>query len=611
MKQVLRLAQSFAIQVDNLCQFLPQDKVSEFAALTPIELLNSTQRAAAGAEMVELHESLKSLRAAQKSLQSDNQADKDMLANLEDRQESQRADVERVRQRAQIKERIGLLQLIRPIVSFKATHKQLEQVRREKKDCEVELRALNAELEPYLKSVKDKQKYVMQMDAVIKHKQQAAERADRTATGLGRQIEEYEEKIKTAEGEVEAEKKSSVTYRQEGMKIVQAIKNLSRQLNSEPVEFDPDWYNERIREKRRELRDIEERAAQIKERRQDIVAKDKEAEKRIKQAEHQLRSLDSQAGQQEQKLEQASRDSHRAYKWLQQNQDKFEKEVFGPPIVTCSVKDPRYADHLESLLQKTDFTCFTVQSRNDFRTLQRYLIGEQRLHDISIRTSTIPLANLRSPMSDDQLRNMGFQGWAKDFLDGPEPVLAMLCSEKDLFRTPVSLRPISDETYSALESSPIASWVSHRQAYQITRRREYGPGAISTRVRQVRAAKFWTSQPVDALAKRELQRRIQELRSEASEIRETMESDRATLTQLGEEHKKALEERDELDREKSKKQDEHTNFRAIPEKIRQQEAKKKTNDAYLAKIKANVIEIRNKQDQLAVEKAEAIIKYAV
>ena len=46
-KNVLSLVKPFSIQIDNLCQFLPQDRVVEFAAMTPVELLRSTQSAVA------------------------------------------------------------------------------------------------------------------------------------------------------------------------------------------------------------------------------------------------------------------------------------------------------------------------------------------------------------------------------------------------------------------------------------------------------------------------------------------------------------------------------------------------------------------------------------
>ncbi|KAL4782696.1 P-loop containing nucleoside triphosphate hydrolase protein [Aspergillus varians] len=610
MKEVLRLAQSFAIQVDNLCQFLPQDKVSEFAALTPIELLNSTQRAAAGAEMVELHEDLKRLRAEQKSLQTNNQVDKDLLSNLEDRQEMQRADVERVRHRAQIKKQIEVLELVRPIVKYKELHGQFEALRQEKEGCERELEVLEAELEPVMRSVKDKQNYCMQLDAVIKHKERAVEMAERAATVIGKKVEQYEQSGKDMEAEIEAEKRSAVNYRQEASKITQQINKLNRQLNEDPIEFDADWYNERLREKRREIRDFEEKAKELRDRRRPLQQNLSDTSDALKQVEQQLRGIDSQAGQQERKLHQASADSHKAYKWLLNNQNRFEKEVFGPPIVTCSIKDPRYGDHVESLLQRTDYTAFTVQTRSDFRTLQRALNGELKLHDISIRTSSIPLENLRPPMSDNALAALGFQGWAKDFLNGPEPVLAMLCSENRLHQTPISLRDISDQTYATLENGPITSWVADKQTYQIVRRREYGPGASSTRVRQVRPAKVWTSQPVDTLAKGRLQGRILELEDDIKTINEKIESDRASLTQMGLEYDQARTERDEIEREKAEKQTAYTNFRAIPERIRQQEAKKKANDTYFTKFKAKVTDIRNMQDQISIEKAEAVLDYA-
>ncbi|KAL4883907.1 hypothetical protein BJY04DRAFT_226228 [Aspergillus karnatakaensis] len=610
MKQVLKLAQSFAIQVDNLCQFLPQDKVSEFAALTPTELLNSTQRAAAGAEMVEWHDNLKSLRAEQKRLQADNQGDRDLLANLEDRQEMQRADVERMRQRAEITAKIEKLEALRPVILYKQLHMRFEEAKKEKASCQRELEVLEAELEPAMRSVKKKQSYCLQLDSVVRHKQRAVDLAVRKATDLNKKVEEIEQTMKDLDSQIEAEKRSATNSRQQGSKIVQEINKLTRQMNENPVEFDPDWYNEQLRDKRREIREMEDRATPIRERRRPLLEEQKEKIDRLRQAEQQLRGLDSQAGRQEKKLHDASRDSHQAYKWLQENRDKFEKEVFGPPIVTCSITDARYADHVESLLQKTDFTAFTVQTRNDFRTLQRNLIGQLKLHDISIRTSSLALDSLRSPLSDDNLKSLGFQGWAKDFISGPEPVLAVLCSENRLHQTPISLQDISDETYTTLERGSISSWVAGKQTYQIIRRREYGPGATSTRVRQVRPARVWTSQPVDTLAKAELEQTIGALREEKAAIEQKMESDRATLTELGENHERLKQERDKLEREKARKQAAHTEFRAIPDKIRLQEIKKKANDESFEKIRANVTEIRSKQEQLSIEKAEAVIKYS-
>ena len=46
------------VQLDNLCQFLPQDRVVEFARLTPEKLLQETEKAIGNAELYNLHAEL-------------------------------------------------------------------------------------------------------------------------------------------------------------------------------------------------------------------------------------------------------------------------------------------------------------------------------------------------------------------------------------------------------------------------------------------------------------------------------------------------------------------------------------------------------------------------
>jgi len=46
------------VQLDNLCQFLPQDRVVEFARLTPEALLKETEKAIGNAELHQMHEEL-------------------------------------------------------------------------------------------------------------------------------------------------------------------------------------------------------------------------------------------------------------------------------------------------------------------------------------------------------------------------------------------------------------------------------------------------------------------------------------------------------------------------------------------------------------------------
>jgi structural maintenance of chromosomes protein 5 len=57
-KDVEKLNAQLNIQLNNLCQFLPQEKVVEFSKMTPTELLVSTERAIGDARLAEMHETL-------------------------------------------------------------------------------------------------------------------------------------------------------------------------------------------------------------------------------------------------------------------------------------------------------------------------------------------------------------------------------------------------------------------------------------------------------------------------------------------------------------------------------------------------------------------------
>ena len=55
-KDVVKLVASLNIQTDNLCQFLPQDKVHDFSKMSPKELLKKTVEAIGDNELKDDHE---------------------------------------------------------------------------------------------------------------------------------------------------------------------------------------------------------------------------------------------------------------------------------------------------------------------------------------------------------------------------------------------------------------------------------------------------------------------------------------------------------------------------------------------------------------------------
>ena len=246
MKSVLQLARSYSIQIDNLCQFLPQDKVVEFAAMTPVELLYSTQRAAAPEQMLGWHNLLKELRADQKKLQAQYAGDREVLANLEGRQQMQRADIERLQERAKIQQRVKMLQIARPFAKYRDARKRYQEGKQKRKDAMAALKDLEEEVEPSLRAVNAKQQYREQIEVVVKERKRTVERADVAAGDLTIKMSDVQDKIKGLEMESQSEKKRAQENKSEVAKADQAIQRLKRQMEERPNEVDVASYNEQI-----------------------------------------------------------------------------------------------------------------------------------------------------------------------------------------------------------------------------------------------------------------------------------------------------------------------------------------------------------------------------
>lgn len=151
-----------------------------------------------------------------------------------------------------------------------------------------------------------------------------------------------------------------------------------------------------------------------------------------------------------------------------------------------------------------------MQTKNDFRLFGDYIHEKGlKLHDIQARIVNYGLDEFRPPVPDNELQRYGLDAWAIDQINGPEPVLAMLCGELKLHATGIAMKDTTPQQYDMIQNSPIDSWVTSRSGYKITRRREYGPSATSASVRNVRNATVWTDQPVDISARRDLQDNIQ------------------------------------------------------------------------------------------------------
>jgi hypothetical protein len=258
---------------------------------------------------------------------------------------------------------------------------------------------------------------------------------------------------------------------------------------------------------------------------------------------NELSDLTSMAGQQALKLQKFSPDSARAWKWICGNPQRFKDKIYGPPLVECTVKDPRYAAAVESILGRGEMIAFTATNREDWNTLRNITQNELKLRDIYSRVVYQGLDHFRPPARDDELNSYGLDEWAHNLVSGPEPVIAMLCDNGRLNRTGVSLDDQTDEQFEALKESPIQSWVAGRNSYRVNRRKEFGPSAVSTVVNSIRPAQHWASAGVDTEAQGVLHRSIRGIERELAELEDDHKKIKEELVEMSQQRATALSEK--------------------------------------------------------------------
>ncbi|CZR51566.1 related to structural maintenance of chromosomes protein 5 [Phialocephala subalpina] len=610
LKAVQELTESFRIQVDNLCQFLPQDKVSEFAGLDPVKLLLATERAAAAPEMIKWHEALKEYRKEQKSLESGFTTDKEHLETLESRQRDLHAEVQKLQERQEIQDKVKILRNTVPFVEYRVALADHHVFKANKREAQKRYEELNASVQPLLQSITDKKEYARRINSVITQRKAALTSAEQEADRKIAEVEGLDDEITANEQKFEAERREQIGRKKEIQKAQRKVMDWQAQLNEPSLKFVAAEWNERIRGKDHEIRDIRAEVTDGEGRERELKGLARENREKKEDAEQELGRFNTQEGRQLNKLEQVSKQASDAWKWVQENQESFEKEVYGPPIISCSLKDPRYANAIESLLRKADFTAFTAQTLNDFVKLSNELHKNRKMTSITIRDAASSPQRDPPTVSTDELQKLGMEGWAINFIDGPTPVLNMLCNSQKLDKAAVTLRDMSEDHFNfVLKDGRIDKFVAGTQSCQVSRRREYGPLAFTTTTRAVNSAKIWTDQPVDTSIRRELEGKVEILEAAYAILKKEAITNKAKLVELRKRISDIEDEKQKLTKEKGELQKEHSRRAALPDKIQLEEealaTKQKASEEFRDRLKI----LHTQHDHAVLRKSKKALEH--
>ncbi|KAJ4381394.1 Structural maintenance of chromosomes protein 5 [Didymella sp. IMI 355093] len=612
MKAVMEMCKRFSIQIDNLCQFLPQDRVVEFAKMKDTERLRATLGAAAAPQMSEWHDLLKDFREQEKDLEAKRHTDSEHLKKLEALQNSTRGDLERWNQRQELATKAAALEKTRPVIQLKIRKNEFARLKEDVQRANQELAELRAEVEPVRQAGEGAQSYHDEIKQVVRRRKQMMDVIKKQAEKKSQAIGTENKNIQDFKDQIAGEIRSKQGRQKDVARLTKKISDLERKHQEQPVEYDEASFRQRKEELRAEFSAGERKITELRGTMSAISARVGEwnAQKRV--IKQQREQLDTQSGKQANLLQKLSPQTAQAWEWFKANRAQLplKGEVYGPPILTCSLTDPRYADALESQMRLGDAIAFTFTNKDDQQLLLTEFTSKDRLslHNVYLRTSPKPLSAFPPPVPNADLTQYGFDGYLRDYITGPEAVVAMLCDNIKLNKVAYAAKPITEQQHENATGSPIQAWVSGRETFRITTRREYG--VSSTAVNHLKRASYFVDQPVNSDEKIQLDEQLRNLEREGQEMASEHTEAKTEVKRLEQEGQALKDQRDEILKEEAQMKKARAEWDALPRQIERFKTELQEHIDLNAQTSDRVREIRAQSRQCSLKIAGLALEYA-
>jgi len=547
--EVQTTVEGFSVKISNLCCFLPQDKVADFARMTPSQLLKEVQKAAGEEGLIDEHTKLTELGSEEGKISVRLTEARDGLAHLQQQQEVLERDVQRFKERQDIERKVKLLELRIPQAKYSAAREKVVRYKPKinKRKAKVELAAKR--LIPFAEVKEEYDDFTTKLEL---RKEQSKQALKTSADALKKLVSNLEKKEETAvrlHGDMASLEKREADRRGEIEKIKGDMREIQNNLASAPPPEVPSTqaHELAVRKLKSKARAIESEREDLRSAIDGINLENRTLWATLDDSRRKLEALDNVRHQRLQALQIADRHAFQAVQWLRENKQLFSGNVYEPVLLEASMKDPRYAAAVESCMTWATFRTFVCEKRSDYDIFTRELIDKQKLRLNVFEVEGFDDALTRGFYPAGMLQSFNFDAHAIDLIDAPPAVLKFLSYTHHLNKIPLALS--SDPSPQMLETitdgRQIQRFVYGLTNYNVTIS-SYGSQRASTNTRTFPAKprNFGTS--VDANRKRELERSVLECttgaRASETKVAELQQRDQT----LKADHQKLEQERNKM-----------------------------------------------------------------
>ncbi len=319
------MSEDYHINIDNLCTFLPQDKVGNFSGFDKQALLLETEKSLSAA-LYDTHQQLIQLEKELQSSGNDVKATEDKLKTLKKQNERLEREKELMEERQELLERIDLLKKKRAWLNFDL--KRAEAV--EAKEKREELKKQKREAE---RSVRPIQEAHAEMEGKVVKIQTTTKALDVKAKREKKNHKDYLEKMEKHSDDIEREVsdyQSIDAQHRRNVKELEKERRRLQEIEAEGDDFPPmEDMDRTITEGQKEIRQIKSGIDRKKNSIADLKREIDDASETMERASTKLGKIKNEKQQRLNRLLQ-NEALKKAYMFIHENRKEFRRPVHGP-----------------------------------------------------------------------------------------------------------------------------------------------------------------------------------------------------------------------------------------------------------------------------------------
>ncbi|KJE96048.1 hypothetical protein CAOG_06422 [Capsaspora owczarzaki ATCC 30864] len=584
-KEIRELVGKLNIDFNNRTQFLPQDRVVEFAKLSPEELLLTTERDVSDNETLynqhmELCKLFKDRQDIEKRLE-ENSKEHLLLQRKNAELEQQ---VRQYEDREQYRTQIELIQKKRPWVEYEAARSVFIQNKEQLTAAKEELRKLDTALNPVRAKITALKGELASHDSARRALTLESTELEKKIRAKGETMDTEFDKLDAAASRFKSQRSSQEQHQQVAVVLQREIAGLEQQLADIRDDVDVTPKLEKLSIK---FADIREKLAGLKSQRAGTQQESYELERQIKTLQGRLQTMNSVRARRLEKLRQLEPETCRALEWLDKNRAKFSGEVAEPMMLSLTVRNPEHVDMLESCIRKSDLTSFVFERRDDMNLFLQEMRG-QRLLVNACSPDPKPLTAYRANMNDENskpLKAFGFVDFLLNLFDAPDLIKKRLCDTSNFHDIPFGDNRVEQHRQLVVEKAGLRNFVTAQRKYQI-HTSKYGDQSTTTKITNHPPARYLSNQASSGEQDRLASELAEATASHASldkELRGLVEKERA----MAEEESSCIAERAKLQQQRNARKTLQNTIdtrkaRLAAARRSAQEAEREANEAHAA-----------------------------